>query len=324
MTVLDRAKAPAASLATFRSRSKARRHALAALLITSSLVGPLAAREALARDERTEVLPSGHGKALYSNTWEVQRPSFSWGGYRPFAITFFWDFSNGDPNVREYQLAAPLIENTGADASAWYWWYDQTPESLAGHLKEVGGRLLSLHPYHSGPAGGIRYLGLFVPNTGAEKKNWWWHPALDKAGITAMLAAHNARLIDLHQREDDGLYSVVMIENTGADYQDSHWDVGVSIDEVNAQVQAHHGRLTRLAAEANVYTVRGSAVGSWDYIMEPAGGKKWWWFVNKEGNDIDALMTSLHARVVDIEAHNEVTASVDQTFYSVILLGNSD
>jgi hypothetical protein len=328
MTALDRASTLASTTfgsATPRRRTRAARRALAALLIAASVGAPAFAGEASARDERSTVLPSGHGKPLFSSTYEMTMPNFAWEGYRPFAISFWKDFvSSADTSHYYYEAALPLIENTGPDATGWYWWFDQTPESLAQHVKDVHGRIISLYPYFSHATTGTLYAAVVVPNTGAQAKAWWWYPAIDKGSIDGVLKANGARLIDLHQREEDHLYSIVMIANTGADYEDSHWGAGVPMSEVVAQVQAHNGRLTRLAPEADAYTVYSSPVGSWDYILEPAGGKKWWWYFNKEASEIVDLQKSLHARVVDMEAHVEMSGQAGHTFYSVVLLGNSD
>ena len=60
------------------------------------------------------------------------------------------------------------------------------------------------------------FAAIFIANTGADAKGWWWYFGQTPAQIGSLVQQHNARLIDLRQYQagTGTTYAVVMVENT--------------------------------------------------------------------------------------------------------------
>jgi uncharacterized protein YdaT len=263
-----------------------------------------------AQQEKFASIPSADGRALFA----TDETNFSFGDFRPFAITErdYYKTSDGAVHVRHSMC---WIKNTGANASSFWWYYKQTPESLKAIIKKDNLRIISLFPYWFVPEP-LAFAAILVPNTGSQAKAWWWYVNVSRASIKDRLAENHARLIDIHQSGLKGQYSVVMISNTGADQKVSWWDVGKSISEVKAEVAKHKGRLVRMAPE---WTVLGDQ-GPWDYIMVAADEKESLWYYNKTKEEIGLLVTKNKARVIDLEMHNAPDGSTVAPRFSVIML----
>ncbi len=75
------------------------------------------------------------------------------------------------------RCAAVWVQNTGANAHAWWWNPNVDAETLGGMLHDNKGRLISLHPFVVGSS--VRFAGVWIENAGAAAKAWWWHHGVD-------------------------------------------------------------------------------------------------------------------------------------------------
>src|SRR5262245_4856193 len=75
------------------------------------------------------------------------------------------------------RYAAVWVQNTGANAHAWWWNPDVDADTLADMLDNNKGRLISLDPFVVG--GSVRFAAAWLQNTGSASKTWWWYHGVD-------------------------------------------------------------------------------------------------------------------------------------------------
>src|SRR5579883_2100563 len=128
-----------------------------------------------------------------------------------------------DP-LSPYPFTATYVENSGAYAKSWWWYYDIDGETLATNLRTNNARLTSFQAYDVG-GGQIRYTAVMIANTGPDAKAWWYYPNLTAAEVGQQAVAHNARVTSIRSYVLNGqtYYAVVYIQNTGADGKAWWW-----------------------------------------------------------------------------------------------------
>ena len=123
-----------------------------------------------------------------------------------------------DPYMDGGQLrfAVVMKPNAGADATGWWWYYEQTPQNLSARLNEHKARLIDLERYRDG--GQTRYAAIMVSNAGAKATGWWWYYGQTAAEVKQRINDHDARLLDI-ERYGGGAsqrFDIVLVPNAGA------------------------------------------------------------------------------------------------------------
>lgn len=191
---------------------------------------------------------------------------------------------------------AVLVQNTGQYATNWWWYHGITSGQVTSFLSSNNARLIDLEPYED-PNGNLRFACIMVDNTGANQKVWWWYYGTTTANLGTLLAANNARLIDLDSYVWNGTtyYSGVMIRNTGADQRTWWWYVNVSTAQITGYINSNQARLYDLERRAN---------GNWDCVMiAPVAAVAWYWWVDLQAADIATLQNNYGVRAIDIESY---------------------
>jgi hypothetical protein len=111
----------------------------------------------------------------------------------------------GNGNIRFTVL---MISNTGADATAWWWYYNETIPSLASLVSTNNARLTQIHSYVTG--GQTLYAAVMVDNSGAAGRTWWWYINLSVSSISSLITSNNARLVDLDYDPSTSNYNIIM------------------------------------------------------------------------------------------------------------------
>ena len=63
-------------------------------------------------------------------------------------------------------FSASYVQNTGAYAKGWWWYFDQTSASITSLLAQNNARLIDIEPYDT--ASGLRYAAVMIANTGND------------------------------------------------------------------------------------------------------------------------------------------------------------
>ena len=109
------------------------------------------------------------------------------------------------------KYAAVMVANAGGDAKSWAWYNNVSPAFVQQQLDNFGYRLTSIE---RDPGGGYDVVIQL-----SEGEAWWWATDLKKpAAVRAILAQHDARLLDIasYVVGNKTRYSVVAIDNTDA------------------------------------------------------------------------------------------------------------
>jgi hypothetical protein len=127
-------------------------------------------------------------------------------------------------NAGQTRFFAVMVANTGADAKAWWWYYDQTISDVTNAWQANTARLVQVNSYQT--ASGTRYAVVMISNTGADARSWWWYVGASPNDISAHLNANNARLIDIDYDATSTAYNAIMVGcSSGCPYW--WWWVGV-------------------------------------------------------------------------------------------------
>jgi CubicO group peptidase (beta-lactamase class C family) len=112
--------------------------------------------------------------------------------------------SNGQ---RYYNVV--MIKNAGADASAWWWYVNVSPEFIGQKINEHGARLVDIERHANGT-----FSVVMVKNTGTA---WWWYYNISTVDqLKHLTIKHNARIIDIEPYEvSPGVkrYAVILLPN---------------------------------------------------------------------------------------------------------------
>ena len=108
----------------------------------------------------------------------------------------------------QIRFTAVMISNTGADATAWWWYYNATPAAITDLINDNEARLTQIHAYQTG--GQTRYAVVMVDNTGTAGKAWWWYLNASPAAVSSLVQTNNARLVDMDIDPVTGNLNVIM------------------------------------------------------------------------------------------------------------------
>lgn len=107
----------------------------------------------------------------------------------------------------EQRFAAIMVDNTGAENKAWWWYVNETTANIATFLAQNNARLIDISTYFLN--GQRRYSVVMIENAGADQKAWWWYVGYGRGDIDTFLRSNDARLIALED-QFDGTYAVIM------------------------------------------------------------------------------------------------------------------
>ncbi|HKC23255.1 MAG TPA: serine hydrolase [Thermoanaerobaculia bacterium] len=258
--------------------------ALGALLALACL----AAAPVLAIEDRDNSNVTGW--AWYYGKTEAQVTAFVNGGLRIVDLKV----ENPAGNPKTFTVA--FVSNTGTFARNWNWLYDATPTDAYNFAINNNNRPVVVDAYEIAP-GDVRVAMVYVVNTGADAKTWWFYPGLLGSSIGTTAAGNNARLTQISRYATGGqtYFAVIMIANTGADAKTWWYYYGHTTAEIDGYVAANNARLTDLDYH--------SGSGTYSAIMEScaSGCPEWWywWGLTEQGvNDMTAQETS---RVIDVQ-----------------------
>jgi hypothetical protein len=104
---------------------------------------------------------------------------------------------------------AVMVSNTGADAKAWWWYYDKTAAEVGTLLGTNNARLVQLNSYEK--SGQTRYAVVMISNTGADAKGWEWWLNVTPAFIGSKINSDNMRVLDLDYIPGTGNYNAILV-----------------------------------------------------------------------------------------------------------------
>ncbi|MFY9343957.1 MAG: serine hydrolase [Planctomycetota bacterium] len=133
-------------------------------------------------------------------------------------------YEDANGNLR---FACVMVDNTGVNQKAWWWYYGQTTGSLSTQVSTNGARLVDVDSYDLN--GTTYYSGVMIANTGGDARGWWWYLNVTAAQVGANLSANSAQLYDL-ERRSNGNWDCVMIQNPTP--AASYWWYGLSSADV--------------------------------------------------------------------------------------------
>ena len=193
-----------------------------------------------------------------------------------------------DPTVPTF--AVSMVQNTGAYASSWWWYFGVDGNGLGALLP--GRRLISLDPYRT--SSGLRFAAVMVPNQGVQNRAWWWYWGQTVAQVSTLLSQNNARLVEVRPYNDGGeKYAVIMVSNSGIDYKGWSWWVDVTANFISGKLVSDNVRVACLAP-----SIFGN--GLWVAVLIENEGEGWYWWFGITPNQVLTNIGSHNTRLIDI------------------------
>jgi hypothetical protein len=202
-------------------------------------------------------------------------------------------------------LALEALSSDDRDNSTctdWVILAHQTPWQVTDTIN-AGYRLVDIYVESFSPS--HLFTGVYVANTGAYAKSWWWYYGLTEAALEDALEDHDARLISL-KAYDTGSgqirFTAVMISNTGADARIWWWYYNATPANITDLIdeQEEEVRLTQI----NAYQTNGVTLYA-VVMVDNTGddGKAWWWYYDIPLEALSSAIGENNARLVDMDIH---------------------
>jgi beta-lactamase class A len=121
------------------------------------------------------------------------------------------DLSFTDVNgARVYN--AVMASNTGSDATAWWYYYNQTPNQVTSLLNQNQARLIDIEAEDPG-----HFDVVMVQNPGNSER-WWWYYGKSIQDVVNTGLRNGARVFDIEPYSDGGqtVYAALMVDNVNA------------------------------------------------------------------------------------------------------------
>ena len=182
--------------------------------------------------------------------------------------------------------------------TGWYIWAHQTPSQVTDTIN-LGYRLVDLYVESFSPS--YLFTGVYVANTGAYAKAWWWYYGVNETTLNDALTDNNARLTSLKAYDIGGgqiRFTAIMISNTGADATAWWWYYNATPTAITGQINYNEARLTQIHAYQTGGQTRYAVV-----MVDNTGtaGKAWWWYLNASPAAVSTLVQTNNARLVDMD-----------------------
>jgi len=111
-----------------------------------------------------------------------------------------------NPHLGGY-ITTVELQNTGAGATAWWFYANVAPEFIASKLKEHQARLTDIEQHPNG-----RFSVIMVKSQG---ESWWWYLGRTAAQVDTLAKKFEARVIDIetHLAGVTRRFDVILLEN---------------------------------------------------------------------------------------------------------------
>lgn len=105
-----------------------------------------------------------------------------------------------------------MVENTGDDASGWYWWLNVDEAFVTAQIQETGHRIVDLDVV--GTADGTRFNVIMMP----PESRWWWYYGKTAAQVAALYEQTGSRIVDIepYPTAFGTRYAVALTNNSNA------------------------------------------------------------------------------------------------------------
>jgi hypothetical protein len=194
--------------------------------------------------------------------------------------------------------------------TGWWTYTGQSASALSSKLTANGGRLTDLRVESVSGTGVPTFTAVMVKNSSSYASGWWWYYGLTAAQVNTQLSNHTARPISVQgYGTPSGLrFAVIMVDNSGARFKAYSWWYGTA-----TFINSHVTSTNRLISFSSILGTS-SYVGVFtDNSGTNATG--WWWYYGKSTSQISALLTTNHARIVDLDRNTNGT-------YNVVMYSN--
>jgi hypothetical protein len=184
--------------------------------------------------------------------------------------------------------------------TGWKFYSGITIAQVTSTVIAGGYRLTELHADQ--PTNPTTWTVRAVQNAGAYAvSGWWWYYGQTAAQVNSLLSSNNARLVsvDGYNTSSGGRYAVVMVSNAGGAAKSWHWWVSTSPTSIANHLAADGDRMIDVGEFMVGATRYYTAVTIHNTAPDAKG---WYWYFNKTGAQVQSLLSTNSARIVDLEA----------------------
>jgi hypothetical protein len=161
-------------------------------------------------------------------------------------------------------FSATAVANTGANGTAWWWFYGISGAQVGAAISQNNARLISAYRY------GNAYAVVMVANTGANATGWWWYDT-DASGINATTQANNSRVTNIMSYAP-GRFVVIEVDNAGANNRSWWWFAGISWSQLSILACVNANTPTCGSGHANTLDITYNNDGSNTFNLAMVAG----------------------------------------------------
>lgn len=143
----------------------------------------------------------------------------------------------------ERKFAAVFVLNKGKRETGWYWYFNQSAESLKAKYDNLDQRLIDIERYTEG--GATKYAAVMVDNTGDREVGWYWYRNQSAGQLKRKISNHRMRLIDIESYDtQNGVRHAVIMKEFDNNQQQLYWYYhGISGKDLTNMTRRHGARI---------------------------------------------------------------------------------
>ncbi len=192
------------------------------------------------------------------------------------------------------RFSGTAVRNTGAYATAWWWYYGVSPTQLLSYAQQHNARLIDVERYVVGNS--VHYAGIMVPNSGPDAVSWYFWTEVPYSGLSNLLSTTQTRMIDIehHQSNGQNRLTVLAIRNQGEHARAWWYYVDYDLPYIQSRIAAHHARpidLERIGPDR------------WMAILVDDSISPWWYYYGQTAASVTHYQSYHHARTIDLEMY---------------------
>jgi hypothetical protein len=215
-----------------------------------------------------------------------------------------------------YSFTVTYVQNTGAYAKTFWWYYGIDAPTLASLITTNNGRVEVLKAYDIG-GGNIRFAVVMISNTGADAKAWWYYYGVSVSQLSSLATTNNARITNVESYVSGGTtyYAAIMISNTGADAASWWWYVDASPTNIANAIAADDAMILDFTPVGD---------GNFNVAMVSCGAgtncPEWWYYYGVTGEQALSIAVQNGARINSVGTSSGCGGSC----FNVVMLNNSN
>jgi hypothetical protein len=265
----------------------------------------------MAADDRTAIIPGANWSV---KEWDLDLVIT---GFRPISIKFRTSVDGGAPGPPyDDEFSTAWVKNEGAlHTPSFKVVHHKTWEEVKAIATNSGKtahplRCISLNSYLPLDAKERKYSAIFIENTGAQAKAWYWWPNAPADFIRSETDQHKTdkphypiRLVHISPTAqpvgEPWNFDIVAVSNTGSDSRWWWWNYNMPLQGVQKLLDDHQAKNPRVYQLANG-NISLQNWNVWTAILVQSDPGTGWFDQDKTFDELTTLAKQRKARILDV------------------------